>query len=93
MKDYISIVERIQGKKALLRELFMGKRNNHCGRTVAGPDASLQFGQIRIPEVWARFLIKKQVVTNFNRHTLNDLLREGKIDHFTDKQTGLRRFL
>ena len=39
-----------------------------------------------------RFLIKKQVVTNFNRHTLNDLLREGKIDHFTDKQTGLRRF-
>ena len=37
MKDKTSIVERIQGKKALLRELLMGKRNSHCGRTVAGP--------------------------------------------------------
>jgi DNA-directed RNA polymerase beta' subunit len=41
----------------------MGKRNNYFGRTVSRPDSSLKFGQIRLPEIWARILTKPQKVT------------------------------
>lgn len=92
MKQFLSIVERIQGKSALLRGLLMGKRNNYCGRTVAGPDPSLVYGQIRLPEIWAPVLTKKETVTNFNIHHLTSLLESGKITHITPKSNGLRRF-
>lgn len=92
MKDFLSIIERIQGKQALLRGLLMGKRVNWCGRTVAGPDPSLEFGQIRIPSIWAPVLTKKIKVTQFNIHNLTALLMDGKIRHITAKKTGLRKF-
>lgn len=92
MRDFLSIVERIQGKNALLRGLLMGKRNNYCGRTVAGPDPSLRFGQIRIPESWAPVLTKKVKVTNFNIHNLTALLEAGRITHITLKKTGNRKY-
>lgn len=92
MRDFLSIIERIQGKSALLRGLLMGKRTNYCGRTVAGPDASLRFGQIRIPEIWAAALTKKIKVTSFNIQELRKLMEDGKITHYTPKKTGLRRF-
>jgi DNA-directed RNA polymerase II subunit RPB1 len=92
MREFLSIVERIQGKNALLRGLLMGKRDNYCGRTVAGPDPSLRYGQIRLPEAWAPVLTKKITVTNFNIHNLQALLEAGKITHVTPKQTGLRKF-
>lgn len=91
-RDFLSIVERIQGKNALLRGLLMGKRDDYCGRTVAGPDSSLRFGQIRIPEVWAPVLTKKVTVTSYNIHNLTALLVAGKITHITRKKTGLRKF-
>lgn len=92
MRDFLSIVERIQGKNALLRGLLMGKRVNYCGRTVAGPDPSLRFGQLRLPEAWAPVLTKKIPVTNYNIHNLTALLEAGRITHITPKKTGLRKF-
>ncbi len=92
MKDYHSIVERIQGKEALLRGLLMGKRNNYCGRTVAGPDPSVEFGKIRLPEVWAKVLTKKVKVTAFNIANLSALLAAGRINHITPARTGIRFF-
>lgn len=92
MRDFLSIVERIQGKNALLRGLLMGKRDNYCGRTVAGPDPSLRYGQIRLPEAWAPILTKKVTVTEFNIHNLTALLEAGKITHITSKRTGLRKY-
>lgn len=92
MREFLSIVERIQGKAALLRGLLMGKRVNYCGRTVAGPDPSLRYGQVRIPESWAPVLTKKVRVTNFNIHNLTALLEAGKITHITSLRTGLRKF-
>lgn len=91
-RDFISIVERIQGKTALLRGLLMGKRVNFCGRTVAGPDSSLRFGQVRLPVAWAPILTKKVPVTNTNLEYLSGLLRDGRINYFIQKQTGLRKF-
>jgi len=90
--EYLSIVERIQGKNALLRGLLMGKRNNQCGRTVAGPDPTLRFEQIRLPSIWAEVLTKKVRVTNFNIHNLQALQEAGKITHIIPKKTGLRKF-
>jgi DNA-directed RNA polymerase beta' subunit len=92
MRDFLSIVERIQGKNALLRGLLMGKRNNYCGRTVAGPDPSLRYGQVRLPESWAKVLTKPDKVTYFNIHNLQALLEAGQITHITPVRTGLRKF-
>jgi DNA-directed RNA polymerase beta' subunit/DNA-directed RNA polymerase subunit K/omega len=85
------IVARIQGKEAILRNLLMGKRGDYCGRTVAGPDASLKFGQIRIPRVWARVLTKSETVTSFNIIRLQLLADGGQVTYITPKKTGLRR--
>jgi len=90
----LSIYQLIQGKTALIRQGMMGKVVSYCGRTVAGPDSSLKFGQIRIPEVWAPILTKKITVTSFNKNYLikllsNDNLAERKITHITRKNTGI----
>jgi len=91
-REFLSIVERIQGKQALLRGLLMGKRVNQCGRTVAGPDPSLVFGQLRTPESWAPVLTKKAKVTSFNINELTGLLQAGKITHITSEKTNLRKY-
>ena len=92
MKDFLSIIERIQGKKALLREAMMGKRNNYCGRTVAGPDNSLEFGQVRLPIAWASILIKKVTVTDYNIKYLQTLFAEKKITHIITAKNKLREY-
>jgi len=91
-KDFLSIIERFQGKTALLRGLLMGKRNDFSARTVAGPDPSLKFGQIRIPEVWASELTKRVLVTSFNINILSELLSRSRITHITPFSTGLRKY-
>lgn len=91
-REFMSIIERIQGKSALLRGLLMGKRNNYFGRTVAGPDSSLKFGQIRLPEIWASILAKPEIVTDFNMERLVKLAQNGRITHVTPAITGLRRY-
>lgn len=92
MRDFKSIVELIQGKSALLRGLLMGKRNNYCGRTVAGPDPSLKFGQIRLPMAWASVLTKNIRVTSYNINKLTELMDAGHITHITSHVDGLRRY-
>lgn len=90
--EFLSIIKRIQGKEALLRGLLMGKRGDYCARTVAGPDPSVKFGEIRLPRVWARTLTKKIRVTRFNIKSLTELLNSGRITHIIPKVTGLRKF-
>ena len=89
-RDFASIIERFQGKTAILRGLLMGKRVDYCGRTVAGPDPSLKFGQIRIPAVWCPVLTKKVTVTSFNITYLKGLLADGHITHITQRTLGTR---
>ena len=69
----------IQGKKGLVRGSAMGKRVNYAGRTVAGPDPSLKFGQIGVPSQWAPILTVKVTVTNFNQLALQKLWDAGKV--------------
>lgn len=91
IKDFKSIIERIQGKEELIRGLSMGKRGDYCGRTVAGPDPSLEFGQIRLPQVWARLLTKRNTVTKFNIKYLQNLFDIGQIVCKISSKTGLRK--
>lgn len=88
--EYHSIILRIQGKKALLRDSLMGKRNNYTGRTVAGPDPSLRFGEMSVPDIWATTLIKKERVTTLNKTRLERMMAEGKITHVIDRHTEIR---
>jgi DNA-directed RNA polymerase II subunit RPB1 len=92
IKDLKSIIQRLQGKEEIPRGYLMGKRVNFCARTVAGPEPNLKFGQIRLPKVWSSVLTKRVKVAGFNKLFLENLLREGKIQHITKKSTGLRKF-
>ena len=87
---YISIKQRVQGKEAIIRGLLMGKRVNFSGRTVLGPDPSLKFGQIRIPESMAPYLTRHVKVNTSNIGELNGLLKTpgdepSHITHVTPK--------
>lgn len=89
-KDLKTISERLQGKHAIMRGTLMGKRNDRCARTVAGPDESLSFGQIRIPRSWQTQLTKDEKVTTFNKSKLDLLLREGQIVNIIPR-TGISK--
>lgn len=70
-----SIRQKIQGKKAIIRGSLMGKRANYSGRTVAGPDPSLRFGQIRVPRAMISKLTKLVTVNSINRAHVMSLLK------------------
>jgi DNA-directed RNA polymerase beta' subunit len=74
-KDYKSIFEQINGKKGLMRYGVMGRRANYCARTVIGPDPTLKFGEISIPQVWAPILTVRETVQSYNIGRLTNLLR------------------
>ena len=84
-REFMSIIERIQGKTALLRALLMGKRVDYCGRTVAGPDPSLEFGQIRLPKEWENILTKKIVINDTNKNDIIQLLELNRIKRYISK--------
>lgn len=90
-REIKSIKSEIQtkGKESIIRNLLMGKRNNYCGRTVAGPAPEVEFGYIRIPKVWQTKLTKPVVVNDTNIYFLTKLLNDAKITHI-DKG-GLRK--
>jgi len=90
-KDFLSIFERIQGKEAIFRGYLMGKRNDQCGRTVAGPDPKLKFGQVRNPIYYRDHLTKRIPVTYFNYPDLKRKLDQGDITHVILGLTGYRR--
>lgn len=74
--SFKSFKELIQGKRAIIRDLLMGKRNNFSARTVLGPAPSLKFGQIAIPSVFASSLTTKENVCQYNIEYLTGLLEE-----------------
>lgn len=80
-RDIGTIKRRIQGKKALIRGALMGKRIDYTARTVLGPEPSLKYGQIRVPERMAPFLTQKVRVAPYNIDLLTGFLRQGKVTH------------
>ncbi len=85
------IISMIQGKRAIIRSHFMGKRVNNSARTVASPDDSLNFGEIGVPMVWAAKLPKRVRITSFNIDYLRNLQERGRITHYITKKGGFRQ--
>lgn len=89
-KEYKSVLDRLQGKEAIMRFLLMGKRNDYCARTVASPNTALKFGTASLPSVWKRILTKKVKVNDLNISYLNMLKQKGEIEHIISGTTKIR---
>lgn len=76
-----SIKERITKKEGLIRGNIMGKRVNFCGRTVLGPDSSLEFGEVAIPREMSKILTVPEVVHERNLEYILKLWDERKINY------------
>jgi len=70
--------ERITGKEGQIRNNLMGKRVEFSGRTVIGPDPTLKFGEMGMPEAIARELTIPDRVTSFNKYKLTNIVNNGK---------------
>lgn len=79
------IAKLFNSKNGIFRGSMMGKRVNFSGRTVASPDPTLMFGELRIPKEMAETLTIPEVVRPFNIQRLTDLLREGKVKHIASR--------
>lgn len=75
------IISRVQDKKKGIRGNTLGKRTNYSGRTVAGPEPSLRFYQIGLPEAFKKTLTQIVVVTPLNYEPLMGLMMNGHITH------------
>ena len=90
-KEQTPIFDRIQGKKALIRGLMMGKRNDYSARTVAGPAFDIPFGYVRFPRVWVSILTKPVIVNKRNRGYVSDLQKNGEISYIDSRITGISK--
>lgn len=77
-KPIKSIKQRVSGKEGQVRGNIMGKRVDFSGRTVIGPEPTLRIGWVGIPEEMATNLTYPEVVTDFNKTWLMDIIYNGK---------------
>jgi len=85
------IKQRLSKKEGLIRGFIMGKRVNFCGRSVIGPDSTLKFGEVAIPETMAKVLTVPEVVHERNIEFLRDLWDKRQITHIRFGENGERR--
>ena len=78
-KPVKGIKEILSRKNGLIRKHMMGKRCNHTGRTVIGPDPTLSIKQVAIPRMMAEGLTIKEHVTKYNKDRMNNLLKNKQI--------------
>jgi DNA-directed RNA polymerase beta' subunit len=90
LKPTSSFRERMTGKNALVRSNLMGKRCNQTARTVIGPDPTLRMGQLAVPVEIAKNLTVPEVVTNFNKEFLTNIVLSKKANYVIRKETGKR---
>lgn len=79
----MAIKQRIQGKKAMIRGIMMGKRVVFAGRTVLSPDPTLAFDEIRVPGWFARKMSIPTRAFGANLDKVRKLFREGKVNQIT----------
>jgi DNA-directed RNA polymerase beta' subunit/DNA-directed RNA polymerase subunit K/omega len=84
----LSITERMQGKTGFFRRLMMGKVVGSCGRGVASPDPSLEFGEAGVPESIAVKTTKPIKITSWNKAWVRSLAKQGKLTTYSHK--GIR---
>ncbi len=72
-----SIVERIKGKKGIIRNNLIGKRVNYSARTVISPDPRLKLNEVGVPISIAMTLTVPETVNEFNIDFLKELVKNG----------------
>lgn len=66
-----------KSKKGMMRACMMGKRVNHCCRTVAGPGYELHPGEVKLPASFAKILYVEVVVNKYNLPLVITRFRNG----------------
>lgn len=77
----VGIKQRITKKEGLIRGNIMGKRVNFCGRSVLGPDSTLQFGEVAIPREMSKVLTVPEMVHEKNLRYILELWEKRKIKY------------
>ncbi|KAI8061444.1 hypothetical protein BC940DRAFT_327795 [Gongronella butleri] len=76
-----SIRARLKGKEGRLRGNLMGKRVDFSARTVITGDPNLELDQVGVPRSIARNLTYPEIVTPYNIDKLQQLVRNGPLEH------------
>jgi DNA-directed RNA polymerase beta' subunit len=79
------IIERISKKPGIVRKYLLGKRIDYTGRSVIGPNGTLEFNQIALP------LLMKPVTipvfaTKYNLEYLRELGRRGEVSYICPRE-------
>ena len=83
------IADRLNGKKAMMRQSLTGKRCDRTIRTVLGPDPTLKLNQVVIPEEIANIVTIPEYVTPLNIDRLTKLVNKGRASTII-KQNGTK---
>lgn len=75
-----SIFDRIARKDGIIRKHMLGKRIDYTGRAVIGPNGTLEFNQIALPELMKQVTIP-EIATKYNIEKLRELGRKGEISY------------
>jgi DNA-directed RNA polymerase II subunit RPB1 len=76
-----SIRARLKGKEGRLRGNLMGKRVDFSARTVITGDPNLSLDEVGVPRSIARNLTYPEIVTSYNIDKLQQLVRNGPLEH------------
>uniref|UniRef100_A0A6C0BKT1 DNA-directed RNA polymerase n=1 Tax=viral metagenome TaxID=1070528 RepID=A0A6C0BKT1_9ZZZZ len=74
-KKNVGIKQTVHSKTGLIRQNMAGKKVNFTGRTVAGPDPTLKFGEVAVPMWMAQYLPVDENVNSYNINHLTNLLK------------------
>lgn len=81
-KNIKSIRSNISGKEGDVRDGSMGKRVNYVFRSVLGPDPSIAFGCIGIPNRARSSLARLETICKFNRDELQRMIKNGEANAY-----------
>ena len=85
-----SLKKSIKGKTGLLRKNGVGKRGNFSSRSVAGPDATLKYGEVSYPMIWSKTQTKPRKINDHNIEYYLEVLDKGNvIRHVRDNVTRM----
>ena len=82
---------RLSGKEGQIRGNILGKRGNQAARSVIGPAPELRSNEISIPVEIAQSLTVPEIVADFNKDHLTELVNSGRANYVLRKAGGKER--
>ncbi len=84
-RGYRCFRKRIESKTGLIRSGMMGRRVDCSARSVAGPDVTLDTGEVGVPHKIANELTFPIVVTRHNHEQVNSMVVRGEVKNVLRK--------